>query len=629
MSEPDPDPTPFENLPSPNEPMASEVSPPPVVESSSGDAVPSESPQARLGSGASLVRFLYNHNPFYLLSACLFVYGLKSIFRVGNSAMLFDAGTVGYMEPWGLMLSLAAITLLMSLTAIVIVRFGGVWEDARSIVMVVLLMFFAISVSFDELLAVKSDRDTGGTLLSVMLLMAASLFFSIGVSETLIRGLLVRLGMTWRLPLYLFLVLFFGYPILLLPEMMPWSTTKIQWLIGFFPTVAGLITLTLIPAIRQGAGSVANNGTPWSWPMFPWSPFVMIACAVMFRSYSLTISFDAPGLTTHFWDSAFGVYLLVPFLLAVLVLLLEISIVEKLPRLQNGVLACSSILLLMAHPRIVPWHRLPSYAAFVDQLTYSVASPVYLTMFGLSLFFTWALWRGVKAAEFGWIVSLLGLAIVPTRIFVDASTGLGLRDGQVWPLLVLGVVYAQKFWRHRTSGSAVLVVLAAMFVLRLILMKGGLGGWNNFVSLNIALIAVIWIGRALCDDLAEILRELGPPMLTFSTVSGSLMLLGREMPLIVAVAYVLLMTAAAFVFAKIWKSEFWLSIFSLHCIVLAGGSFVVGTYMFVAMKLPDGVKTVILAGISFLTALAVSGLKAGMAASLRRWFQSLKSVAQD
>lgn len=629
MSEPDPGQTPSENLPSPNEPIATEGASPAIAESSATNSTLQESPQASSGSGTSFVRFLYNHNPFYLLSACLFVYGLKSIFRVGNSAMLFDAGTVGYMEPWGLMLSLAAVTLLMSLTAIVIVRFGGVWEDARSIVMVVLLMFFAISVSFDELLTVKSDRDTGGTLLSVMLLMAASLFFSVGVSETLIRGLLVQLRRTWRMPLYLFLVLFFGYPILLLPEMMPWSTTKIQWLIGFFPTVAGLIALTLIPAIRQGSGSVANNGTPWSWPMFPWSPFVMIACAVIFRSYSLTISFDAPGLTTHFWDSAFGVYLLVPFLLAVLVLLLEISIVEKLPRLQNGVLACSPILLLMAHPRIVPWHRLPSYAAFLDQLTYSIASPVYLTLFGLLLFFTRALWQGVKAAEFGWIVSLLGLAIVPTRVFVDANTSLSLRDGQIWPMLILGLVYARKFWRHRTSGSVAIVVIAAMLMLRFLLSRSGLGGWNNFVSLNIALIAVIWVGRALRDDLAEILRELGPPMLTFSTVSGSLMLLGREMPMIVAVAYVLLMTAAAFVFAKIWRSSFWLSIFSLHCIVLTGGSFVAATYMFVAMKLPDGVKTVILAGFSFLMALTVSGLKAGMATSLRRWLDSFKSIAQD
>lgn len=38
---------------------------------------------------------------------------------------------------------------------------------------------------------------------------------------------------------------------------------------------------------------------------------------------------------THFGDTSFGVYLLVPFLLSILVLLFEISIVEKLPRLTG------------------------------------------------------------------------------------------------------------------------------------------------------------------------------------------------------------------------------------------------------------------------------------------------------
>jgi len=615
---------PFEDEKKPAEQIAPDSGP------SGTDAVPSaESQPARAASENDLVRLLYNHNPFYLLSACLFVYGLKSIFRVGNSAMLFEAGTVGYMEPWGLMLSLAAVTLLMSLTAIVIVRFGGVWEDARSIVMVVLLMFFAISVSFDELLTVKSDRDAGGTILSVVLLMAASTCFCIGISETLIRGLLVRLRPTWRLPLYLFLILFFGYPVLLLPEVVPISKTQIQWLIGFFPFFAGLIALTLIPAIRQGSGSVASNGTPWSWPMFPWSPFVMIACAVMFRSFSLTISFDAPGLTNHFWDSTFGVYLLVPFLLAVLVLLLEISIVERLPRLQHGVMACSPLLLLLAHPLLVPWNRLPSYVAFVDQLTYSIASPFYLALCGLLLFFLWALLRGVKFAEFGVVLALLGLAIVPTRIFVNTTVGIGLLERQSWPLIILGVIYAVRFWRQRSSVAAGIVVMTLIFILRLMLSNRGFGAWNNFVSLNITLIAVIWLGRAIRDSFADILREIAPPLLTVTTISGTIMLMKLGVPVFVTVQYALLMTAASLVFAKIWKSSFWLTIFSLHCIILTGGVVVSVTWLFVVMKLPDGVKTVILAGLSFLTAVTVSALKAGIGARLKQWVRSFRSVAQD
>lgn len=624
MSAPDHELTPFEEETN-TAPQIAPDSGPSEVDSSR----PDESKPVPATCKKGLVRLLYNHNPFYLLSACLFVYGLKSIFRVGNSALLFDVGTVGYMEPWGLMLSLAAVTLLMSLTAIVIVRLGGVWEDARSIVMVVLLMYFAISVSFDELLTVKSDRDSGGTVLSVMLLMAASTCFSIGVSETMIKGLLVRLGLSWRLPLYSFLILFFGYPVLLLPEVMPISKSQIQGLIGLFPVFAGLIALTLIPAIRQGSGSVANNGTPWSWPMFPWSPFVMIACAVMFRSFSLTISFDAPGLTTHFWDSTFGVYLLVPFLLAVLVLLLEISIVEKLPRLQQGVLGSASLLLLLAHPKLVPWSRLPSYAAFLEQLTYSVASPFYLTVFGLLLFFAWALYRGVKIAELGVVLSLLGLAIVPTRMFVDSTVGIGLHERQIWPLVLLGVMYAVRFWRRPSSIAAGIVVVTLIFVLRVILSHFGLNAWNNFVSLNFALIAVIWLGRALYDDFAEILREVAPPMLTISTVSGALMLLGQGLPSIVAVLYVIMMTGSAFVFARLWKNSFWLTIFSLHCLVLMSGGMLTGAYMFVVMKLPDGVKTVILAGLSFLTAITVSGLKAGIGAWFRQWVSSFNSVGQD
>ena len=61
-----------------------------------------------------LLSLIYVHNPFYLISACLFVYGLKLLFRAGNTSVLFERGSVAYMEPWGLMSSFAGITLLMT-----------------------------------------------------------------------------------------------------------------------------------------------------------------------------------------------------------------------------------------------------------------------------------------------------------------------------------------------------------------------------------------------------------------------------------------------------------------------------------------------------------------------------------
>ena len=46
-----------------------------------------------------LLSLIYVHNPFYLISTCLFVYGLKLLFRSGDTSVLFAPGSVSYMEP--------------------------------------------------------------------------------------------------------------------------------------------------------------------------------------------------------------------------------------------------------------------------------------------------------------------------------------------------------------------------------------------------------------------------------------------------------------------------------------------------------------------------------------------------
>ncbi len=241
-----------------------------------------------------LIRLLYTHNPFCLISACLFVYGLKLLFRTGNAAVLFQRGTVEFMSPTGLMGGLVAVTLLMAATAVLILRLGKVWEDARSLVLIVLLMLLAISVSLDELLSMASEQEKGLLEIGGMVLSGAAI--AVGMVELLIRGLQVRLSWLWRGPLYLLLTLFFGWPLLLLPEIMPFDTAQVRSLIAAFPTVAALISLLLLPGIRQGSASVRDNGTPWTWPWLPWTPFVFLAVAICFRSYSLTISPLCPAL---------------------------------------------------------------------------------------------------------------------------------------------------------------------------------------------------------------------------------------------------------------------------------------------------------------------------------------------
>ena len=156
-----------------------------------------------------LLRLLYVHNPFYLLSAGFFVYGLQMLFRPGEVEFLFDRESVAYINPWSLTVSLCGVTTLMALTAFLIVRFGKVWEDARSLVLVLLLMFMSISVSFDEIVTLASwDEDS---LRPAVELFLFGFGFALTITEVLVRGLGIRFPWLYRGPFYGLLALFFVF----------------------------------------------------------------------------------------------------------------------------------------------------------------------------------------------------------------------------------------------------------------------------------------------------------------------------------------------------------------------------------------------------------------------------------
>lgn len=122
-----------------------------------------------------LVRFLYTHNPFYLISSGLILYGIYVAFR-SEDAKVDD--------PWLLILSLCGYTALMAVTALLVIKLGKVWEDARSIVLILLFQFAAISMSFDELCAVSSE--------TAFPLLLFGFVFSTLISEGVIAGLGIR-----------------------------------------------------------------------------------------------------------------------------------------------------------------------------------------------------------------------------------------------------------------------------------------------------------------------------------------------------------------------------------------------------------------------------------------------------
>ncbi len=451
-----------------------------------------------------LLRLLYVHNPFYLISACLFVYGLKEFFRPGNIDFLFAAGSVSYIDPWWLMGSLCGVTLLMATTAFLIVRFGKVWEDARSLVLVILLMLLAISVSFDEIIALVSFNKEKSN--PATMLMGFGCAFSIVVIESLLRGMKIRLPVAYRIPFYGLLALFFIFPMWVCPDVSSATPEQARWRVALFPTLAGLISLALLPAVRRGSGLVQDNGTPWSWPWFPWTVFTFMAGAVLFRSYSLAISFDRADARAPFWDSSFGLYFLVPFMLAALVVLLEVAIVEKLDKLRDSLVSFAPLTLVLAYPWLGPWTQHVTYTRFAYEFIELVASPFFITLMALLAFYVVAWVRGLRHAELGVVGCLAAAVVIGPRAFGPQEFELAVSRLQIWPLAILGLIELGFGVIRRKSLATMIGATSLAMAAGILLNDSSLDRFSVLIPLHIVWLSALVIGMLFEDDFAKGLR---------------------------------------------------------------------------------------------------------------------------
>ncbi|MBI1913476.1 MAG: hypothetical protein HYS12_01785 [Planctomycetes bacterium] len=257
-----------------------------------------------------LLRRLCTDNPFYVLSAALFLVGLWGSFTAKDGAE----------QTWALLTGLSGYTLLLAVTACLLVRFGNVWDDVRTVLLLVVLMFLATSVTFDAVLVASPGRG--------IVCCVGGLLIAVTVSEGVLRGIRLALPAWFRGPYYLILALFFLYPLALSPLLARPHSEALRWGLFGFSTAAGLVFLTLLPAVRRGPSYVRVNGSPWRWPLYPWALFGLLALAVPARAFLLCWSLHLlEGVDRD--RLIFGPYFLVPFGLCVAILLLEIGIVAS------------------------------------------------------------------------------------------------------------------------------------------------------------------------------------------------------------------------------------------------------------------------------------------------------------
>ncbi len=418
-----------------------------------------------------LLRTLYTHNPFYVASAWMVFWGLRASFDVGGGRP-FDT--------WALTLGLGGYTLLLALTAFLVIRYGKVWDDARSLLLLIVLMFLGISVTFDGVLAGKPSTGVWYYLCGWV--------FAVAVSEALLGGLRLRLPILFRVPYHLLLGLFFLYPISLAPLLSVADSAVLRWQLFGFSPLASLVLLTLLPAVRRGQAYIHGNGSPWPWPWFPWMLFGMLVLCAALRSYYLCLSLHFVGYA----NSIFGAYFLVPLLLAVAVLLLEAGICTG----SRRALRLSSVLpVLMIGLAAAGRHGDVVYDDFLRLFQQTLGgTPLFVTVLLAAAFYLWAALRGVGLAGEALTASLVALSFVsPTT--ADPS---GLVAPQAWPLALAGAWQLAVGLRQRHAGHELTGVCGLLLALTLDLQHTWFTAWH--LALPIHLLAAVLLAVGCCFD---------------------------------------------------------------------------------------------------------------------------------
>ena len=271
-------------------------------------------------------RFLCNHNPLYLVSAWLVLHGIGQAFH----------GSVG-MRWMPLMTQLlCGYTLALAFAGWLVVRLGKVWEDARMILLVLLLMFTGLSISYDD--QCLKDPVAGAQHLAICFA------FCCGITELVLFTLGMKLPLRYRIPFYLQLAVLFAFPAWLGKLSVEGRDPEMGGGVLIFPVAAAVALLSLLPA-ANGAPE-RDNGTPWPWPFYPWSIFVFMAIASGIRSWMLSVSFSpAAGV-----GPAFLPYFLCPILLSMLVLMLEMGLRLQSKAAQRTALVAMLGVIWMAFP---------------------------------------------------------------------------------------------------------------------------------------------------------------------------------------------------------------------------------------------------------------------------------------
>ena len=282
----------------------------------------------------------------------------------------------------------------------------------------------------------------------------------------------------------------------------PHSEALVWGLFGFCPA-AGLVFLTLLPALRRGPAYVRNNGSPWQWPLYPWTLFGLLGLAVPARAFLLCWSMHLLG-GRDLHSLIFGPYFLVPFGLAAAVLLLEAALVSHRRAVLAAALAVPAGLVALA---LVGHESDPVYQGFLATFSRRLGGdPLYLTLIGAAGFYGYAALRHVPLAIEGLTAVLAALAVVGP----DTLGSGALLPPQPGPILAAALLqgglglWRRQAWRCLTGVGGLTAAVA--------LVPAGQGGdpsLHALVVFHVGLFGVLFVGASFENTLGRLLRLTG------------------------------------------------------------------------------------------------------------------------
>ncbi|MDA8744246.1 hypothetical protein N9N28_06420 [Rubripirellula amarantea] len=439
-------------------------------------AVSPSKPRVDDSERPTLGRFLYTHNPFYLISCFLVIYGLQGWAVRGEDLWLKSASMAG---------GLVAYTLLMMVTCIAVVRWGKVWEDARSIFLVVLIGVTALSISYDELCMFNPG-------LALAMAVACGLF-SIMVCESVMRGCRLRLSRWYRTALYAMLAVFFISPVAFGAALHNRLDDYANSGAIVFSFAMGAAMLFLVPTVRKGQASAGINDAPWRWPWYPLSAFGLLVVLAGIRSHAIWMSFGFRGSPV-----VFEPILLMPMMASCILLLAEAGLGQQREKWVRVALLSTPLLLLMGLSR-QGMTNLPMQS----DLQYWVGSGWTLALLVVLAIYAYLTLRRVRFAEFG-IPGVLLFSSATARM-PGVLEPLGLEH---WMLAAAAVLVSLSMvLRHRDSDW--LWSLWAAMVTMAIAMAGrayGLDREGYLASSLFAIGSMMVIGACFETSLGQCLR---------------------------------------------------------------------------------------------------------------------------